>query len=162
MIQIKTNNAPMMDDLDQIMRIMDFAFDPQWGEAWNRRQVSDSLMMPNTHYCLISPAGADLTENEVAAGFFLVRSAPDEEELLLIAVDPAYRGRGLGRKLLDRFAHDAANRGAERICLEMRDNNDALHLYRSFGFQQIGLRKDYYRSQDSSRIDAITFGMDLK
>lgn len=151
----------MMDDLDQIMRIMGHAFDPQWGEGWNRRQVSDSLVMPSTNYRLISPTGGALKEGEIAAGFVLVRSAPGEEELLLIAVDPAYRGRGLGRNLLGLFAQDAAERGATRIFLEMRANNPAESLYKSFGFNQIGLRKDYYRLQNGNRIDAITFGMDL-
>ena len=81
----------MMDDVDQIMRIMHYAFDPQWGEAWNRRQISSSLAMPSTHYRLIGPSGTVPSNNETAAGFVLFRSAPGEEELLLISVDPSYR-----------------------------------------------------------------------
>jgi len=151
----------MMDDVDQIMRIMHYAFDPQWGEAWNRRQISSSLAMPSTHYRLIGPTGAPNNIDETAAGFVLVRSAPGEEELLLIAVEPSFRGRNLGRKLLNLFANDAAKRGAERIFLEMRENNPAEYLYKSFGFCEIGRRKDYYRSMNGDRIDAITFGMEL-
>ncbi len=151
----------MMDDIDQIMRIMEVAFDPQWGEAWNRRQVSDSLAMPNIHYRLVGATGKPPEGSENAAGFILVRSAPGEEELLLVAVDPVFRGRSLGQKLLAKFATDAKQRGAERIFLEMRKNNPAERLYRSFGFEPIGKRKDYYRASDGSRIDAVTFGMDL-
>lgn len=149
------------DDLDQIMRIMAVAFDPQWGEAWNRRQVSDSLTMPQTHYCLLDSAGAVPADGTQAAGFTLVRAAPGEEELLLIAVDPQHRGKGIGRALLDAFIAGAKSRGAERVFLEMRENNPAVTLYESVGFAAIGRRPDYYSSSDGTRITAITFGMDV-
>ena len=47
----------MSDDLDRIMAVMDAAFDPAWGEAWNRRQVSDSLAFPHTHFRLLGADG---------------------------------------------------------------------------------------------------------
>lgn len=146
----------MSEDLDQIMAVMDAAFEPAWGEAWNRRQVSDSLAFPHTHYRL---ASADASQP--AAGFTLVRAAPGEEELLLIAVAPEYRGRGLGRQLLEQVLEDARDRGAERVFLEMRFNNPAVGLYQKLGFVPIGRRKDYYRLPDGSRIDAITFATEL-
>jgi [ribosomal protein S18]-alanine N-acetyltransferase len=46
-----------LDDIDQIMRVMGCAFDPAFGEAWNRRQVEDSLVMGNCHYILIGCDG---------------------------------------------------------------------------------------------------------
>ena len=141
----------MTDDLDRIMQVMEAAFDPVWGEAWTRSQVSDSLAFPHTHYRLICHAG------EPAAGFTLVRAAPGEEELLLIAVRPEYRSRGIGRRLLDGVLADARERGAERVFLEMRHNNPAARLYRGAGFEPIGRRRNYYRLPDGSRIDAITF-----
>jgi len=146
----------MSEDLDQIMAVMDAAFEPAWGEAWNRRQVSDSLAFPHTHYRL---ASTDASQS--AAGFTLVRAAPGEEELLLIAVAPEYRGRGLGRQLLEQVLEDARDRGAERVFLEMRFNNPAVGLYQKLGFVPIGRRKDYYRLPDGSRIDAITFATEL-
>lgn len=145
----------MSEDLDQIMAVMDAAFEPEWGEAWNRRQVSDSLVFPHTHYRLIAEDGSP------AAGFTLVRAAPGEEELLLIAVVPQSRGRGLGKRLLDQVLADARGRGAERVFLEMRFNNPAIELYQKAGFVPIGRRKDYYRLPDGSRIDAITFACEL-
>ncbi|WP_095011262.1 GNAT family N-acetyltransferase [Tsuneonella mangrovi] len=151
----------MKDDLDRIMEVMSAAFDPHWGEAWTRRQVGDSLAFPNTHYRLVGPSGGPPQEEGLAAGFTLVKSAPGEEELLLIAVDPAYRNRGLGRQLLERAASDASERGAEKIFLEMRENNPAIELYRAFGFVPIGRRSNYYRLSDGSRIDAVTFSLDL-
>ncbi len=151
----------MLDDIDRIMRIMECAFDPLWGEAWNRRQITDSLSMPNTHYRLAEPVGNDNGEASNSAGFTLVRSAPGEEELLLIAVDPACRGRGIGRRLIEAIIADARTRNAERMFLEMRADNPAETLYRKAGFLPIGRRPDYYRRADGVRVDAITFGLAL-
>jgi [ribosomal protein S18]-alanine N-acetyltransferase len=151
----------MIDDLDRIMAVMKGAFDPQWGEAWNRRQVSDSLAFASTHYLLIDPGGGEPTGEVPAAGFTLVRAAPGEEELLLIGVVPEARGKGLGQALLRRAVIDAEARGAERLFLEMRANNPARRLYERFGFQAIGRRRDYYRAADGTKLDAITFAYEL-
>lgn len=149
------------DDIDRIMAVMQTAFDPEFGEAWNRRQVEDALLLGNCHYALAGPDGGLVGEGESAAGFSLSRTGFEEEELLLIAVDPAHRGKGIGRLLLRRFAEDAAGRGARRLLLEMRKNNPAEVLYRKFGFSPIGERRDYYRGRGGGRIDAITFACDL-
>ena len=151
----------MSDDLDRIMAIMDAAFDPQWGEAWTRTQVADSLAFPHTHCSFVAADGSMPDDGERAAGFTLVRAAPGEEELLLIAVDPAHRGRGLGARLLERCAADARARGAERLFLEMRSNNPAQRLYRSLGFEPIGKRLQYYRQPNGNRLDATTFAKSL-
>lgn len=148
----------MNDDLDRIMTIMEAAFDPVWGEAWTRRQVSDSLAFAHTHYRLLATDGRTASESEEpCAGFTLVRAAPGEEELLLVAVMPEHRGRGLGEKLVRQAIEDARTRKAERLFLETRHNNPAIGLYRTLGFQPIGVRKDYYRGSDSKKLDAITF-----
>jgi ribosomal-protein-alanine N-acetyltransferase len=151
----------MSDDLDRIMAVMDAAFDPAWGEAWNRRQVSDSLAFPHTHYRLLAADGQPPDIGAPAAGFTLVRAAPGEEELLLIGVAPESRNRGIGRLLLEQVLDDARERGAERVFLEMRYNNPAAPLYRSIGFEPIGRRRDYYGLPDGTKIDAITFACAL-
>lgn len=151
----------MNDDLDRIMAVMEAAFDPQWGEAWTRRQVADSLAFPHTHYALIAAHGAPPAEGETAAGFTLVRAAPGEEELLLVAVAPPSRGRGLGQLLLDNAAAAARGRGADRMFLEMRSNNPAAFLYGKAGYLPIGRRKDYYRTNDGQTLDAITLALEL-
>lgn len=148
---------PPFDDLDRIMAVMERAFDPAYGEAWNRRQVSDALLLGSSHYMLVSPSGEAPADDEMAAGFYLSRQGVEEEELLLLAVTPAWRKIGLGRRLLEHFAAAAASRGAERLLLEMRDNNPADQLYRGFGFEPIGRRNNYYRTADGERLDAITF-----
>lgn len=150
----------MIDDVDRIMAVMESAFDPAYGEAWSRRQVEDALVMGNCHYLLIGYDGQEGTIGP-AAGFSLSRTGFGEEELLLFAIDPQYRMKGLGRTLLKYFANAARSRGAERLLLEMRKGNPAEHLYRSFGFAAIGERPNYYRAPDGSRIDAITFAYEF-
>jgi len=147
----------MRDDIDRIMEVMGAAFDPAFGEAWSRRQVEDVLALPGYAYRLIAASGEAPAPDEDAAGFSLSRSIFGEEELLLFAIAPVFRRRGLGARLLASFARDAAERGAERLFLEMRQGNPAERLYRSFGFEQIGLRPRYYSGRDGQRFDAVTF-----
>ena len=149
----------MTDDLDRIMAVMEAAFDPAFGEAWTRRQVGDALTMPNTHYQLAGPDGAPPHDGEPTAGFTLSRGAADEEELLLIAVHPDYRGRGIGAHLMTRFVASARARGAERLFLEMREGNPAESLYRRHGFAIVGRRRHYYRRGTGRPLDAITFAL---
>ena len=154
------------DDLDLIMAVMHAAFDPEFREAWSRRQVEDALLLGNGHYLLAGPDGehpslAARTGPDVVAGFALSRSAFGEEELLLFAVTPVHRRRGIGDRLLARFAEAARGRGNERLLLEMRRGNPAEGLYRRHGFEPVGLRKAYYRTLSGPRIDAITFARQL-
>ncbi|MFC0204322.1 GNAT family N-acetyltransferase [Novosphingobium soli] len=151
----------MMDDIDRIMAVMASAFDPLYGEAWNRRQVEDALKFGNCHYRLLDAQGAECGEDAEAVGFFLSRAGFEEEELLLLAVDPRARCRGVGATLLDHLRRDAASRGARRLLLEMRRGNPAESLYRNFGFYPIGERREYYRTPAGNRLDAITFACDV-
>ena len=153
--------AHVIDDIDRIMMVMEAAFDPRWGEAWNRRQVESSLVMPTTHYRLLDYEGSEPADGEPAAAFAMVRAAPGEEELLLIAVHPDQRGKGLGGKLIELLASDARERSADRLFLEMRENNPAIVLYERHGFLPIGRRKKYYTMADGTRLDAITFAKSL-
>ena len=114
-------------------------------------------MMASTHYRLLDADGEEPAEDADAAVFAMVRAAPGEEELLLIATTPALRGRGLAARMIDLLADDARHRGADRLFLEMRENNPAVSLYQRQGFTPIGRRKGYYTAGDGSRIDAITF-----
>lgn len=154
--------AAMRDDIDKIMQVMETAFDPQWGEAWNRRQLSDSLAMPHIQYSLIGSDGNSPDPEIAPAGFTLTKYVAGEEELLLIAIAPSYRNRGLATRLLQQCFDEAAGRGAERIFLEMRDNNPARKLYETLGFEPIGRRKDYYTGKNGMQIDAITFTKSLR
>ncbi|MBB4613288.1 GNAT family N-acetyltransferase [Novosphingobium taihuense] len=148
---------PPADDIDRIMAVMGQAFPAEYGEAWNRRQVSDALLLGNCRYGLISPDGAeDCETSSETAGFFMSRAVLDEEELLLFAIAPQYRRRGLGHQLLARFISTARSGGMSRVFLEMRRDNPAGFLYAAHGFREIGLRPAYYRTPGGARIDAIS------
>ena len=149
------------DDLDGVMWIMEAAFEPRWREAWTRAQVRDSLALPSTHLLLAGSGGQELSPGDPAQGFILSRRALDEEELLLIAVHPDHRERGLGSDLIESRCSTSAAIGVKTVFLEMRANNPAQSLYRRCGFEPIGLRPLYYRSADGVGIDAITFARQL-
>ena len=149
------------DDIDQLMAVMAAAFDPAFGEAWSRRQVEDALVVGRCSYRLICAAGGNPEAGAAAAGFYLSRTAFDEEELLLLAVDPSARRRGLGQTLIDWLRTDARERGARRLLLEMRRGNPAERLYCRNGFAVIGERPGYYQKPDGQRTDAITFSCQL-
>lgn len=149
------------ETIDAIMQVMDQAFDPFWREAWNRRQVADSFALSTTHALLLDAQGNIAQHPGDTIGFVLSRLVLDEEELLLVAILPEYRGRYLGKRLIEYSATAARNRGATRMFLEMRANNPAERTYRAAGFERIGIRKDYYRTADGERLDAITFGKNL-
>lgn len=150
-----------MTDLDKLMEVMEEAFDPHFREAWTRRQVEDSLLTPSTYMLLANADGGPCSDGESAVGFVLARQTADEIELLLIAIRPDFRGRGLGRKLLERFIASAAERDAAKVFLEMRANNPAENFYRNAGFEQIGIRHEYYRTVLGTPIDALTFAKSL-
>lgn len=145
------------DPVDAMMQVMQVSFDPAFGEAWNRRQLGDALTFPRTHYLLLDAAGRTPQTLDNTAGFTLSRQAADEEELLLIAVTPQARGRGVGAALLARFIAEATARGSTRLFLEMRDGNPAAALYLRHGFQPAGRRINYYRSGTNAPLDAITY-----
>ncbi|BBZ37647.1 ribosomal protein S18-alanine N-acetyltransferase [Mycobacterium conspicuum] len=73
----------------------------------------------------------------------LGRKPPFEYEVHTIGVDPAFQGQGIGRRMLAQLL-EFADGGV--VYLEVRtDNEAAIALYRSMGFEQVGLRKRYYR-----------------
>jgi ribosomal-protein-alanine N-acetyltransferase len=151
--------------IDRIMAVMGSAFDPAYGEAWNRRQIAEALAMPNTHALVVDADGTPIPDGAAQsaspAGFVLTRHVLDEEELLLIAVLPGVRRRGVGAALIKHLFMQASSRGITRIFLEMRRGNPAIHLYSKFGFEPIGERRNYYRMENGERVDAITFGCSI-
>jgi ribosomal-protein-alanine N-acetyltransferase len=136
-------------DLDRVDRIMADAFDPRWGEAWTRSQVVGILALPGVWLTIAEVGGR-------ASGFALTRSVLDEAELLLLAVAPEMRRRGVGNALLRAVIADCANRKISALHLEVRAGNDAIKLYNNASFTKIGERPDYYRSPAGQKYSAIT------
>lgn len=137
------------DELDEVMGVVDGAFDPRFGEAWTRAQCSGILPMSGV-VLILARSG------QQAVGFSLSRRVADEAELLLLGVVPEARGRGIGGILLDRFVADAQNAGAHHLHLEVRDGNSAVLLYRNHQFTVVGRRSKYYRGPGGEMFDALT------
>lgn len=142
-------------DVPELAELMARAFDPRFGEAWSSQQLAGALAVPDTW-------AERLDEDGSCLGFALVRRIFDEAELMLVAVAPEARGRGLGRRLLDAALSGARLRGAGTLFLEVRDGNiAAASLYHSAGFVEVGRRRDYYTGTSGERFDAVTMRRDL-
>jgi [ribosomal protein S18]-alanine N-acetyltransferase len=142
--------------LDALMAVMRASFDTSFGEAWSALQLAGTMAMPSSFARQAIDARGDVT------GFTLCRAAGPEVELLLIAVEPRRRTRGLGQLLLEAACRDAWRRGAGEIFLEVRENNAAARaLYRKSGFVDIGRRADYYAGSAGGRFAAITMRRQL-
>ncbi|SFS12289.1 GNAT family N-acetyltransferase [Sphingomonas jatrophae] len=142
-------------DLDEVMAVMDNAFDPAFGEAWTRAQAQGVIGLTGVWLTLARHGIAP-------AGFALSRVVADEAELLLLAVPGSARRRGTGAALLAKTMEGARARGAATLHLEVRENNPALELYRHAGFVQVGRRARYYRGQDGRSYDALTLSLSLR
>lgn len=141
-------------DIVAVDALMAAAFDPRWGEAWTRSQSLGVLAMPGVALLLAH-------EDDEPAGFALTRTIMDEAELLLLAVAPAHRRRGIGAALLRAVLADAAGAGVAALHLEVRAGNPAIALYAAHGFARIGERRGYYRGVDGAQHDAHTFSRAL-
>ncbi|WP_298674817.1 ribosomal protein S18-alanine N-acetyltransferase [uncultured Sphingomonas sp.] len=141
-------------DITAIDSVMAEAFDPRFGEAWTHGQCLGILAMPGVWLTLAR------VEGEVA-GFALSRAILDEAELLLIAVRPAFRRRGIGAALLRGVIADARARNVKKLHLEVRAGNEGVALYTAHGFAKVGERRDYYRGRTGQSFDAHSYAVSL-
>lgn len=85
-------------------------------------------------------------------GYVLLRVVAGEGEILRVGVLPAFRRRGLARRLLEETFFNM-DKDAAQWFLEVRERNTAaIGLYRSFGFDEIGRRKAYYRDTGEAAV----------
>jgi len=141
-------------DVAAVERVMAAAFDPRFGEAWTRQQVLGALAMPGVSL-LLARIG------EATVGFALTRRVLDEAELLLIAVIPDARRRGVGAALLRGVLAEARALGVAKLHLEVRAGNGAIQLYTAAGFAKTGERRAYYRGKDGRAHDAHSYALTL-
>ena len=137
-------------DIAAIETLMAQAFDPRFGEAWNRGQTLGVMAMPGVRLTL---AYVD----DEPAGFAMTRTVMDEAELLLLAVVPAARRTGIATALLRAVEADGRDSGVRQLHLEVRAGNEAVRLYRQAGFAKVGERRNYYRGADMRAHDAHTY-----
>lgn len=141
-------------DVARIMPVMETAFDPQFGEQWTAAQCISSLALPNTGIWLAE-------KDDQICGFALTRWVLDEEELLMIGVDPELRKLKIGSSLIQAISDNANAHDRTKLFLEVRDGNDATLFYGKLGFTQIGRRKAYYKGLKGRKFDAITMQLAL-
>lgn len=92
-------------------------------------------------------------------GYGIVQIILDEGHLLNITIDPVLNGRGLGRELLLDLLDHARNH-TDTLFLEVRPSNHrAIALYQSSGFNEIGLRRNYYPAKGGGREDALLMAL---
>lgn len=131
------------DDFDVIYNIEKRAYPIPWSE-----KIMTSMVNGNEYKIKIT-----YYDKIVAYVFMMV--VLDEATVLNITVDPAYQGKGLGRKLLRYVKTELSKKGIVSIFLEVRESNrNALALYESEGFHEIDVRKNYYPTKNG-REDAI-------
>lgn len=95
------------------------------------------------------------------AGYAIISVAAGEAHLLTLVVAIEFQGQGFGRLLLKQMLSIAHRHGAETIFLEVRPSNTvAIGLYNDTGFNEIGIRPNYYPAKDG-REDALIMAMTL-
>lgn len=148
-------NAPMLTrataaDLPEVIALERVCY----GDPWPASAFASLPENARVFFTVARDVGRALS------GYVVAWYVMDEGELANLVVAPAARERGIGRALLDSMLEDARSRGIVQIYLEVRESNSAArHLYGSRGFEEVGRRKEYYRSP---REDALILRRTLK
>jgi ribosomal-protein-alanine N-acetyltransferase len=124
-------------------------------QSWAGSELAE-LLSTGGGFCLLVEGTTGLQ------GFVLGRALADEAEILTIAVDPAWRRRGLGAALVEAASSFAHETGARALFLEVAvDNPAGLALYEHLGFERAGFRPGYYHRAKGERVDAFVLRRDL-
>ncbi len=96
----------------------------------------------------LKKSGCDIMASQ--NGFAVWRVVADESEIITIGVHPNARRAGIASAMLTLIENDAKQRGAQKIFLEVAENNHpARAMYERNGFVQIGVRPKYYDGIDA-------------
>ena len=110
-------------------------------DAWSPALIEDGVAgaVPSVRY-LVAEDGDEVV------GHAVVSLVAEISELQRIAVDAAHRRAGLATRLLDEVVDIVRRGGADRLLLEVReDNAGAVAFYLARGFSEIDRRPRYYR-----------------
>lgn len=122
-------------DIDGVLSVEHESFSVPWNRSAFHNEVT------NNRFALYVVAESD---GEIIgyAGMWLII---DEAHITNVAVLPNYRGKRIGKALLTKIMEMARAYGAIKMTLEVRASNEvAKRLYRQFGFEMKGVRKNYY------------------
>ena len=136
-------------DLDALVRLEESCFD----NPWPLSAFEQELQTPFSR--ILMALGED---KKTLLGFVNYWVVEDELHLLTIAVDHQRRRQGLGGELLRLAEADGTLRGARIGVLEVRKSNQAAQeMYGNAGYQQVGLRKRYYRNNGEDALVLLRY-----
>ncbi|MEH7098091.1 ribosomal protein S18-alanine N-acetyltransferase [Neobacillus vireti] len=137
------------EDIDQVLEVEHASFTTPWS-----REAFFNEIHNNKFAVYIV-----LEENEKIVGYCGTWIVIDEAHVTNIAIRPEYRGKKLGEALLSKLISTTREMGARSMTLEVRvTNHVAQSLYRKFGFQNGGIRKNYYSDNQE---DALIMWVNL-
>ena len=109
-------------------------------DAWSEKSVASELTNQLSLWLVV-------VDGDRVAGYVGSQTVCDETDMMNVAVTADYRRQGLGEKLVLALVEELKAINSKCLTLEVRDSNTpARTLYEKLGFQQIGLRKNYYRN----------------
>lgn len=127
------------DDLPYVGAIERMSFSNPWPESSFLGEIeNDSISFP---FVII------YRPTEQVIGYIIYWKIGDEAQISNIAVHPDFRGRGIGKKVIQEIMELMVKQGVRYVVLEVRPSNQvARALYHKLGFEVIGIRKDYYKN----------------
>ena len=139
-IRIVPMNADQLEELERLERIC-------FSRPWSKRMLGEEL----ENQCAAFLVAED--ENGTVLGYAGLLVMLDEGYITNVAVFPEYRRLGVAAKIIEVYMNFAAANGLAFLTLEVRPSNEAaIALYRRFGFEEVGRRKNYY---DLPKEDAL-------
>lgn len=118
---------------------------------WSINSLKDDLENPMAKYFV-------LTEDEEVLAYLGIRTVLDEIHVMNIAVKPCHRGKGYSTLLMEELMKFAIEGNFYSISLEVRESNiKALNLYNKCGFENVGVRKDYYDKPKENAILMVKY-----
>jgi len=137
------------DDLDVVVKIENKCH----LTPWTNKNFIDSHGAKNLFKVLKN-------ENDII-GYYIALFALDECELLNITITPEQQRKGFGELMLKNLFSECGKANIVNIFLEVRSSNlFAIRLYKKIGFNETGVRNNYYQNKDGQE-DAILMGMAL-
>ena len=128
-----------LSELNELSSILASDFD----DFWSYSILKDEINSENSYYIVAK------SENEIV-GFAGIKVLLDESDIMNIVTKKSYRNKGIGSILLQYLIDLSYNLNLKQITLEVNESNlSAISLYKKFDFKKIGLRKNYYNSQNA-------------
>ena len=119
-----------------------------FGTPWSERTVEESIVRGESQERAgVSHAALGAFWGGELAGYLFAMAVAGEGELHRIGTVPAFRRRGIGDALMEALLSWISHCGGGGIWLEVRAGNEAaVSLYQKHGFEEAGLRRNYYQN----------------